>query len=386
MKKITASVLALLLGLAAFAGCTSSGDASSAPPADSPADNSTAAPESSSVPADEVTSEQITFVVPRGMECMDDMALWSADYLGYFKEEGIEFNMEQAFGTSDIKMIATGQADFGYPSPNLILASIEEGLPVKAVSAADAINIFGMAVKADSNITTWEDLKGKTIALGDAAWATIAAPTVTAAGLDPDTDIEYIVAGDSRYQMVNEGKIDALFTWISEYEQLKGQGFDFIYLDGNAVLPVLANPIITNNNLIETNPDLVKRFNRAFAKGVYFVHCNPEAAADVVLNKFPSIQITWEGALGCAEGRNKQAFGTDQATTDQILKDGIGIMPSEKWDSVIDWAQKVGVIKEKIDPAEVFSNEMVDTSWDKAQVEADAATYQFTSQVYTDAH
>jgi len=330
--------------------------------------------------------EKIVFVVPRALECLDDMAIWSADHLGYFAEEGIEFHMEQAFGTTDIRMIAINQAQFGYPSPNLILASIQEGLPVKAVCAADAINIFGMAVRADSGIKTWEDMKGKTVALGDAAWATIAAPTVWAAGINPDADIEYIVAGDARYQMVNEGRIDILFTWISEFEQLKGQGFDFIYIDGNEVLPVLANPVITNDTVIANNPDLVTRYCRAMMKGLYFVFKNPAAGADVVLNKFPAIQITWEGALGVANGRNLQAFGTDEATTNQILSDGIGFMAPDKWDSVIEWAQKVGVIEEKIAPEKVFTNDLLDFTWDRAAVEKDAAEYVFTSQVYKDAH
>jgi ABC-type nitrate/sulfonate/bicarbonate transport system substrate-binding protein len=374
MKKLT---FVLVLVLMVISGCTNSNGSTS----------STGTPAPGNSPAATAgTLTKVTFVVPRSMESLDDMALWSADYLGYFKQEGIQFNMEQAFGTSDIKMIATGQADFGYPSPNLILASIEQGLPVKAVSAADAINIFGMAVKSGSSIKTWQDLKGKSVALGDAAWSTIAAPTVSAAGLDPNKDIKYVVGADSRYQMVNEGKVDALFTWISEFQQLKGQGFDFTYLDGNAILPVLSNPIITSDKLIKSNPDLVKRFNRAFAKGLYFVHANPEAATDIVLNKFPSIKIKWDGAVGTAVGRNKQAFGTDQATTDKILKDGIGFMPPEKWTSVIDWAQKVGVIKAKIDPANVFTNDFVDTTWDKSKVEADAKAYKFTSQVYKDAH
>jgi NitT/TauT family transport system substrate-binding protein len=326
--------------------------------------------------------EKVVFVVPRSLECLDDMALWSADHLGYFAEEGISFQMEQAFGTTDIRMIAMGQADFGYPSPNLILASIQEGLPVKAVCAADAINIFGMAVRSDSGIRTWQDMKGKTVALGDAAWATIAAPTVSAAGLNPDRDITYIVAGDSRYQMVNEKKIDVLFTWISEYEQLKGQGFDFRYLDGNEILPVLSNPIITSNKLIQEKADLVKRFNRAFTKGLYFVLTNPEAGADIVLNKFPAIQITWEGALGVAAGRNQQAFGTNDATKNEILSKGIGYMGPEKWSAVIDWAQKVGVINKAIPGDQAFTNNCLDFSWDRAKVEADAKAYVCTSRVY----
>lgn len=330
--------------------------------------------------------KKVVFVVPRSMECMDDMALWAADYMGYFKQEGIAFDMQQAFGTTDIKMIATKNAQFGWPSPNLLLASIEQGLPVISVAQADAVNIFGMAVRSDSGIKTWADLKGKTVALGDAAWATIAAPTVTAAGLDPKKDVKYIVAGDSRYQMVAEGKIDALFTWISEYNQLKGQGFKFIYLDGNKVLPVCANSVITNTDYLKSNPQMIKGFVRAWAKGIYFVKSNPEAAADIVLNKFPAIQISWEGAVGCANGRVEQAFGTTEEDAKSILKAGIGHHFPDKWQNVIDWAQKTGAIKNKVAINKAFTNKFIDTKWDKAKVAADAKNYKCTSKVYQDAH
>lgn len=343
-------------------------------------------PASNAGAAEQKELKKFVFVVPRSLECMDDIAIWAADHLGYFKEEGIEVVMEQAMGTTDIKMVGMGQADGAYPSPNLILASMEQGLPVKVVSASDAINIFGMAFRPDSGIKTWADLKGKTVALGDAAWATIAAPTISAAGLDPEKDIEYVVAGEARYQMVNEKKIDVLFTWVTEYEQLKGQGFDFLYLDGNEVLPVYANPIITSDAVIAKDPELLTRFIRAKNKGQYFAACNPAAGADIVLNKFPSIQITWEGALGSALGRKKQSFGVDPATEKKILERGIGVMDDATWQTIIDWALKVGVISKPIAPSQVYTNQYIDTTWDKAAVEKDAAAYICTSEVYKNAH
>ena len=391
MKKFLALALSTVLLAGVLTGCTTeSADTNTTTETEqteeAPAEGEEAPAEGEEeAPADgELTT--VTFVVPRGLECMDDMALWSAVAMGYFEEEGINFEMEQAFGTTDIRMVATGQADFGYPSPNLILPSIQEGLPVKAVCAADAINIFGMAVPADSDIQTWEDLKGHTVALGDAAWETIALPTVTAAGLNADTDLEYIVAGDTRYQMVNEGQIDVLFTWISEVEQLIGQGFDFRYLDGEEVLSLQGAPVITNQELIDTNPELIEGFVRAFTKGLYFVKCNPEAAADITLNRFPSIQISWEGALGCANGRVRQAFGSTPEAEEEIMNAGIGMMSDDKWNTVVDWAVQCGIITEAIPLDQIYTNEFVDTSWDKAEVEADAAAYECTSQVYLDAH
>jgi NitT/TauT family transport system substrate-binding protein len=163
---------------------------------------------------------------------------------------------------------------------------------------------------------------------------------------------------------------------------MKGQGFDFVYFDGNEILPVLANPIITSDKMIRENPNLVKGFNRAFCKGLYFVLMNPEAAADIVLNKFPAIDISWDGALAVANGRNKQAFGTTEASKNEILSKGIGYMGPDKWNAVIQGAQEVGVINRAIPGNQAFTNDYLDFTWNRAKVEADAKAYRCTSRVY----
>lgn len=61
-------------------------------------------------------------------------------------EEGLKLEMIETFGTTDCKMVATGQADFAVPGPSLALQSIEQGLPIKVVCAYDAINIWGLCV------------------------------------------------------------------------------------------------------------------------------------------------------------------------------------------------------------------------------------------------
>src|SRR5699024_692992 len=145
----------------------------------------------------------------------------------------LDVSIDESFGTTDVKMVSTKNAEFALPAPNFILMSIENELPIKAVFQNDWINIFGMAVLEDSDIETWEDMKGKTVALGDASWEDIINPVVIAAGLDPKKDLEYVVAGENRFQAVQEGEIDILFTWVGEITELQGRGFDFEYIDGN---------------------------------------------------------------------------------------------------------------------------------------------------------
>ncbi|MEF9839930.1 MAG: ABC transporter substrate-binding protein [Lachnospiraceae bacterium] len=328
----------------------------------------------------------VKVVMPRDIECLDDMAMWIGDSQGYFKEQGLKLEMISGANPSDIQMVATGKADLACPSPNVTMAQIESGVAVKVVSGYDAINIYGFSAVNGGKVKDWADLKGCTIALGDASWESIAAPTLVAAGLDPKKDVKYVVSGDSRYQMVAEGKADVLFTWISEYEQLKGMGYDFNYLDGSKILDVFGASWVAGNDFLEKNGETYQKFLYALQKSIYFMYKNPEAAADITCNQFPEIEVEWAGALGCANGRVGQALGLNGTLEEYFINEkGVGYMKPEAWETVISNAASAGVIGKELATDECYTDkylpELLSTE-DKADAEADAKAYKCTSEVY----
>ena len=319
----------------------------------------------------------------RTAEVLEDTPFWVAQNLGYLAEEGLTLEMIETIGTTDCKMVATGQADFAVPGPSLILQSIEQGLPIKVVCAYDAINIWGLCVLNNSPYQTFEDMQDAvakyghklTVALGDASWESLVTPTLVAAGIDPAEDLEFVVAGDNRFVQVAEGKLDILFSWPGEAYQLIGQGYDFKYLDGNDVLQTNSNAIITNLDMIENEPEVVKGYVRALCKGIYFTKYNPEAAAAVSCNQWPNIDITWKAAVYVQEGRNYQMFGPEGGEEETKLLENIGISWEDKWQLNVDSMLESGVISTEIPVEDIFTNDFVDTTWDRSQVEADADAY-----------
>jgi len=267
------------------------------------------------------------------------------------------------------------------------MAAVEEGLPVKAVMAYDAINIWGMCVLSDSFIQSWDDMidanakygRKLTCALGDASWEMLVSPTLVAAGVDPAKDIEWVVAGEQRYIQVAEGNLDMLFSWPGEAWQLIGQNFDFIYIDGNDVLKTSSNPTTTSLKMIEEEPEVVAGYVRAYLKAMYFVHYNPEAAAAVICNQYPNIEVTWKAALFIQEGRNYQMFGPRGGPDEQKLVDNLGMHWDDKWELNIEAALAAGVISKPIPLSDLFTNEFIDHSWDRKKIEADADSYDIDS-------
>ena len=380
MKKLLATLLAGALAVS-LAACGNSGAGNSpAPSSSAPVGTDTPAP-ATGEPSGELRT--VKMCLTRTAEVLEDTPFWVAENLGYLAEEGLKLEMIETIGTTDCKMVATGQADFAVPGPSLILQSIEQGLPIKVVCAYDAINIWGLCVLNDSPYQTFEDMKDAvskyghklTVALGDASWESLVTPTLVAAGIDPAEDLEFVVAGDNRYVQVAEGALDILFTWPGEAYQLIGQGYDFKYIDGNDVLKTNSNSIITNTNLIANEPEVVEGYVRALCKGIYFTKYNPEAAAAVSCDQWPNIDITWKAAVYVQEGRNYQMFGHEGGEEETKLLENIGISWEDKWQLNVDSMLESGVISTEIPVEDIFTNDFVDTTWDRSQVEADADAY-----------
>ena len=158
---------------------------------------------------------KMTYITPRGtLEVMDDYFLWVAIDQGYFKELGLNIDMEpgpvDAFACT--KFVDQKKGDVGEPSPGVLTASVEQGMDVIMVYEMMLGNVFDFAVRKDSPIKSVQDLAGKTIALGAIGFEVISDPLLVEAGVDPKT-VKYVAIGEQVGQAVAEGKVDAALSW-----------------------------------------------------------------------------------------------------------------------------------------------------------------------------
>ena len=160
MKKKTLLALllsgAMIFGLAACGGGGETPESPSGGESTPPAQEETGGEE----PAGDGELRTVKMCLTRTAEVLEDTPFWVAENMGYLAEEGLKLEMIETIGTTDCRMVATGQADFAVPGPSLILQSIEQGLPIKVVCSYDAINIWGLCVPTDSPYQTFEDIQG----------------------------------------------------------------------------------------------------------------------------------------------------------------------------------------------------------------------------------
>lgn len=93
-----------------------------------------------------------------------DAALFVADAQDQFASNGINTELVQFNNGGDLMTaMASGDVDVGYVGITPVLASIQKGVPVKVISAAQTEG-SGLVVAKNSGISSVSDLAGKTIA------------------------------------------------------------------------------------------------------------------------------------------------------------------------------------------------------------------------------
>jgi len=106
--------------------------------------------------------------------------------------------------------------------------------------------------------------------------------------------------------------------------------------------------IITNETVIKDNPDLIKRFLRATAKGYELAIENPELAVEALLEVAPELD---EELV-----RRSQTWLNDKYIDDA---DSWGLMKPEMWSDFKAWMLDNKTLENDLDPAEAFTNDFL---------------------------
>lgn len=314
----------------------------------------------------------VKYVVPRSTECLDDAHFWAAVKMGYFEEEGLDVSIEQSVGTTDVKMVSVGQAEFACPSPMGLMTAIENEMPLISVYQIDTTQIYGICVPEDSDMHEVGDIANKTVVLGDASWQAEFEVFLPSFGVAKE-DVSYVVGGENRAQMVDMGRADCVWTWEKEYQLWQAQGMKLRYISFQEAYPACANSLICTTDTLKNNPDLIVKFCKAYSKGLIFCKENPLAAADIVCKQFPSLNLTAEQALPAIHGLVNI---TNDIHTETY---GYGWHDEYEWQLNEDGAIATGIVTQDIPVTEYYTNELVEAinDFDPAPVIEDAANYSF---------
>jgi NitT/TauT family transport system substrate-binding protein len=325
--------------------------------------------------------DKLIWVTPRGsLDVMDDYNMWVSEKLGYFKEMNLSVELQGGPPEGGHKLVSEGTADVGYPSPGVLLAGIDAGMPLILVWEMMMKQVFDFALPENSPVTSVKDLAGKTIALMTEGWIPIVDPILIEAGVDPKS-VKYVNAGTQWGQAAALGQADAALAWRGLQTEWGAVGLKVKFLVGKTFSKHPANGYCVRRADL-TDParlDIMKRFFKAVAMGLHFGRTNPQAAAQITYEQLPVVREKFPNTQTALD--SMWELGGNYFDGDKMGM-GYGYSNLDGWNAYIDTIFQLGQIKTRPKTEDVVTNALVADAnkFDRARVEKDAKDYPVTDQ------
>jgi ABC-type nitrate/sulfonate/bicarbonate transport system substrate-binding protein len=276
--------------------------------------------------------------------------LYVAQAQGWFKDAGLEVDIQPAPDSGAAGLLASGRADFAYSYQEEILQSRAGGLALTAVAAVIQNNTSGFAMRKTANIHRPKDFEGKRYGgwgspLEEATLKTL----MKADGGDP-SKVQILNLGEQDFFAATEKNVD--FAWVFEgwtVKEAEVRGIALDYIDLRKFNPVLNEftPVMaTSEALLKKNPAKVKAFLAALTKGYQYAIAHPDEAAAILLKAAPE--------LNPALVKASQKFLAAQY---QAQAKRWGEFDAGRWNGFQKWMTDNGVLKDLSSQGAFFTND-----------------------------
>jgi NitT/TauT family transport system substrate-binding protein len=189
---------------------------------------------------------------------------------GYFEEEGLEVDLDHFPENEAVTLVGASEASFAIVSGEQVLLARAQGLPVVYVMAWWDEYPIAVAVPEDSPIQTPSDLAGKKVGLPGRFGASYIGfrALLDASGID-ESSLQLDAIGYNQVEAMLAGQEDAIVVYANnEPIQLQAEGLPMRLFRVADYVHLASNGLITNEDVIQANPDLISRLIRAILRGI----------------------------------------------------------------------------------------------------------------------
>lgn len=280
--------------------------------------------------------------------------LYTALENGYYKDQGLDVEIVQPPEGGAASLVASGKADFGisYQEEVTYAKTSDDPLPIKAIAAVIQHNSSGFASPKDKNIKTPKDFEGKIYGGWGSESETAAIKAVMEKTGADFNKVTIADIGQDDFFTATTNSVD--FAWIYEgwdVVQAKLKNFDLNFIPLNQFdkrLDYYTPVIISNETLLNDNPELAKKFMKATTEGYQFAIDNPEEAAKILVKHAPEI----DGELAIESQKFLASKYKDDAPRWGEMKD-------EVWNNYTAFLKEYGLINKDLKPEDAYTNEFL---------------------------
>jgi NitT/TauT family transport system substrate-binding protein len=340
-----------------------------AEPTDAP--EPTDEPEPTEAPATEAPAEPTPYPADEvsigfgGTIPLTHPGVYVPQVLGFWEEENLTVNVQPNDGSGQsIQLLTAGQVEFAQVSPEPAIIAAGQGQDIVAIFTVNSFSSLLCAL-ADSEYESVADFAGTRIGVPSATSSQIpfVKAMLTSAGLNADTDAELVPTGfgPAAAEALERGDVAAIGYWGGYYIETEQMGFSYKCFGLPGMEQAPGHVVVTMRETIETRPDLVERFGRAYAKAVQFASTHPEGTVRAYWQAYPESKATDQDEATLLAN----STAVVDKSLDQFFWDyegwQLGFNSPEGWQAMIDYMVDSGQVEG--DPPSVenmITNDFVD--------------------------
>ncbi|MCX8184217.1 MAG: ABC transporter substrate-binding protein [Sulfolobales archaeon] len=225
-----------------------------------------------------------------------------AYYKGFFAEEGLSVTVDRGYGSARVVSdVAAGLFDIGFGDVNSLIEfkSRNPDAKIKLVAIVHAKSPLSIVTLRKTGISTPRDLEGRRLGApaGDAARRVFPA-FASAVGIDLNKIPWVTMDIPLREPMLARGEVDAVTgfytTVVINLLNLGIPEDEIVVFKYGDYLPLVGNGIVVNEDFLRKHPDAVRKFLRAYIRGLKYTIKNIDEAVGTVLIRDPTLNKTVE--------------------------------------------------------------------------------------------
>ena len=262
--------------------------------------------------------------------------LYVAVEKGYFAEEGLEIEFDYSFETDGMALVGANEVPFAIVGGDQAILARAQDVPV--VYFLEWFQKYPTAIVSlqEAGITTPQDLIGRSVGLpGFFGTSYVGYVGLLSAN---DIDQDQVMATDIGFTQIEtllSDQTEAVVVFANnEPVQLANMGEAINTLQVADYVDLVHNGIVTNEQTIASNPQLVEDFTRAMLRGLHDTLADPDAAYEI--------------SKKYVEGLDDSRRDVLEASLDFWRADTLGLTDDQSWERTQDLLIEMGMLDQPV--------------------------------------
>lgn len=277
---------------------------------------------------------------------------------GFYEEEGFDEVAIESGQGSDFaaKQVALGNQEFGISSSDQILNVNSGELSPRAVGVVmqrNPVVVFSARESLGEELTDPAQLAGTTVGSGPGMVRSMTRGFLEVHGVLED--VEYVDTGFDTVQQLLTGEVAAAGGVFSDVVDARMQGYEVDVLGIDPTIPSYGHLVSVSEDFAAGNPETVRAFLRATARGAIWANNNPSEAIDFLVEARPSLETSRENQRAKWD-RLRETYMLSETVREQ----GWGWSSPEPWTETYEILSAGEFIEGEVDPDAVWTNDYLD--------------------------